>query len=482
MKKAKNYLQVFLLLLLSAVILIPLVVLGQYDVPFADDYSYGVQTHLAFIETHSVFRTLLAAMRQAKETYTSWQGTFSAVFLMALQPAVFAFEYYSLTPWIMLAALFTGICCLSVGVFHYLFGADRRVAFLSGVIIFHAGMQLLPSPVQGLYWYNGAIYYSFFLGLTMIGFYFLIRLIKTGRLSTSILLCAIYLFLGGGNYVTAMMCFVVNTSVLLILVLERKTAYKKVIVPLAVLTVSFLISIISPGNNVRQAQLQYRPDFFFAFKEAFIQTITFSIKWTSLPVIGMSVFLALTWSCLKPENHRPFRFPGIVSIWSICLLASMFFPPLYAMGNIGEQRLVNILFLSYLLLLSFNLFYWLQWFRKKYIKDYAVPRLRTQIIGAVIFAFCVVVYIVTGHGVTTVSAIGELRSGEARVYYEAARERQNQLEDPDIKEVRLQPFPTAPYLLYIGDIEDNMDSYLNQDMSAFYGKDSILLSVNETGE
>ena len=164
-----------LLLAFTFFCVVPLLIVGNYDVPYADDYSYGVRTHLTYISSHSVIKTIISAFVQVKDTYFSWQGTFSAIFLMALQPAVFSFQLYAMTPWIVVVAFFAGVCMFSVGVVHHLFGGDRSIGILTGILIFDVCIQLMPSPVQGLYWYNSAVYYVLFFSLSLISFYLLVN-------------------------------------------------------------------------------------------------------------------------------------------------------------------------------------------------------------------------------------------------------------------------------------------------------------------
>ena len=87
---------------------------------------------------------------------------------------------------------------------------------------------------------------------------------------------------------------------------------------------------------------------------------------------------------------------------------------------------------------------------------------------------CCGLHMLRGHGFTSLMAVGELRSGEAEAYYETALSRRSLLDNPAVKDAELEPFPVTPYLLYVGDIEENMDSYINQDMSSYYEKNSVL--------
>ena len=95
----------FLLLILSV---IPLLYVGIYNHPTGDDIYYGLQAHLAWEETGSLWQTILAAVKSVGEYYYKWQGTFSAMLIMHLQPTVFAEGAYFLTPIIVLGSILAG--------------------------------------------------------------------------------------------------------------------------------------------------------------------------------------------------------------------------------------------------------------------------------------------------------------------------------------------------------------------------------------
>ena len=105
-KLTDSYTQVALaLFLLLLIAIIPLVIIGFYAHPCADDYSYGYYTHGFWSTTGSLSETLRWACHQVKATYDTWQGTFSSVFLMALSPAIWGEGYYFLTSIIMLTMI-----------------------------------------------------------------------------------------------------------------------------------------------------------------------------------------------------------------------------------------------------------------------------------------------------------------------------------------------------------------------------------------
>ena len=99
-----------------ALMLVPMLVVARYNVPCADDYHYGASTYHTWQATHSLAAVLRAAGEKVAERYVNWQGTYSAIFLMALQPAVFGNGFYALVPFLTLGMLAAGTCffCLSL--------------------------------------------------------------------------------------------------------------------------------------------------------------------------------------------------------------------------------------------------------------------------------------------------------------------------------------------------------------------------------
>lgn len=150
------------LLAALCVCMVPLFILAAYCYPCADDFRFGLYPHLAFQQTGSVWAALAGAARQVYETYFNWQGTFSAVFLFALQPAVFGEGVYWLCPVVMFAALFWG----AVRIFRAggkVLGAGRKTTELALLLYLLVCTQLVQSPAQAFYWWNGAVYYVFFM-------------------------------------------------------------------------------------------------------------------------------------------------------------------------------------------------------------------------------------------------------------------------------------------------------------------------------
>lgn len=466
-------------LLIAALILslMPLLVLGFYAVPAADDFSYGAYAHLAFRESGSLLDAFSGALKKTVESYMSWQGTFSAIFLMALQPAVFSEGLYALTPFVMLAALIIGTFAFCRVFFSKLLGLERELGDIAAALILLISVQLMPSPVQGLYWFNGAVYYMFFHGLSLAACALAIALVKKGGMGKSLALCLMCLVLGGGNYVTALALSILAVAAIGLLALKKDRAWKKLLLPGVILFLSFALSIAAPGNAVRQAAQENTPGVIKAVLMSFENGIKYSVDWFSLPVAGMLLlFTVVLWPALTKTEHK-FSMPLLLSVFSFCLFAAMFCPPIYAMGNVGDKRLLNMVWFAYLLLLTINLACWLGWLVQKLKRTEVAKSLKAVpvLLSACILAACCAFSMLKGTGFAAVGALSTLASGEARAYHDSAVARFEILKDESIKDVQLEPFPVKPYLLYFDDISSDPSDWHNEDISTYYGKESVVL-------
>lgn len=148
--------------------LAPLLILAFFDHPAIDDFVFGAQIHHTIQAGGSIFDTVRVAVEQTAQVYQEWQGSFAAVFLFSFQPAVWGESFYWITPYIMLGIyvistfFFGKVLCVD------LLKASKAQWCLLSVLIMGISIQTMPSPVQGIYWYNGAVYYTFFYSLGLL--------------------------------------------------------------------------------------------------------------------------------------------------------------------------------------------------------------------------------------------------------------------------------------------------------------------------
>ncbi len=459
-------------------VLLPFLLLARYDVPCADDYTFGTAAHLALAHGGGAGAVLSAALAHTADIYRNWQGSYSAVLLMSLQPGIYSESLYALTPWIVLPGLFGGLFTLCVSLMDRLFGLPRHVGVTLASLLAILYLLLVPYPAEGLYWYNGAVYYGFFHGLALLAIALALPTARRGGVPRILGLGLLALFLGGGNLVTGLSLSIVTVSALLLLLLERKRAeLRRLLLPALLLMAGFLLNILAPGNAMRQESVGQANGAVTAILRSFAAALHFGLRWPRLPVLGVLGNLGLLFWAVLPGSRFSFRFPGLVSLWSYCLFSAMFCPTLYATGGTGPGRVQDIIFFTHLLLLALNLFYWLGWLRQR--RGKAVPAAGPGLIpalGALLLCLVLLAASAALHGgINMISAVTSLRSGQAERYYRQAQERFAVLNDPSVRMAELRPYRDAPYLLFFDDVTEDPEGWQNLGMAAYYEKEGVVL-------
>lgn len=467
-----------LLLLVLAATLVPLLLLAPYDIPCADDFNYSIDTHRAFLHSGRPTAVLGAAMKTAANVYKTWQGTYAAAFLMALQPAICGERMYAVTPFLMLGILILGTFCLCMCLFSRIFRLPRQFGACVAAVLCLLSIGLQPSPVQAFFWYNSSIFYTFFYSLSLLAFALAIPVAQKGGVARIVVLSALCLFLGGGNYVTALNSSLLFAAATFLCLVTHKSGWKHLLVPLLFLLFGFGLSIAAPGNAVRQNAIGPATGALRAIGGSFGRALQNSVHFFSLPVFGSLVLLAVLFWPAATQTAFPFRLPGLVTLFSFCLFSALFTPTLYALGSSGDARVRNIVYDAYLLLLVLNEFYWIGWLQQRRGGISSAVHVVPLLCAASLCLSCCLGYVLSGNPISTLGALGHLRSGDAALYRRAADERFTVLQDASILDAVLEPFPVKPYLLFFDDITVDENDSRNQSICIYYDKDSVVLNMS----
>lgn len=490
---------VFLVLLFIAS-LIPIALISRYNYPCADDFGFSAYSHIAWQETHSVPSVLAGAVRTVVERWFGWQGTFSSIFVMALQPAIWGEAFYCLVPWIMIGAMSASTLFFLHAVFRKVIGADRNVFLSISFLYLIFALECMIDKTQAFFWFNGAAHYMIPHSAALFLAGLLIRYLsekpssaaghfsgrRPGRSGLLLLICAASIFVGGSNYITGLITALLFISALLLLLLfRRKREAGLLILPFILFLAAFLLNVLAPGNSVRQAEMVNRPgviksvllSFYYCIE--YITEIWFDWTW----IIFILALLPFIWEAARAAGrHFSFPCPLLVPVYSYCLLSAMFTPSLYATGEAGGGRIFNIIFLDFLLLIVGNLFYITGWFcqHMKSIQENGgsfLERCNTKLYLLTVFAVAAFISILYAHVnpdyFTSTSAAHSLIYEEAARYGEEAAQRTETLRSSEGADIRLELFQTKPYLLFFSDISTDPSDWTNVLMSRYYQKNSI---------
>ena len=516
--------------LLLVCTLVPLLLISPYNHSYADDWHYGVWAHLALQETGNVGLALVTALEQVGKAWFEWQGTYSAIFLMAIEPSVFGEQFYVLAAPIVLATLIAGTLFFSRVALGELLGASTGTWVSVGCVAVAVQLLLQPSPVEGIFWYNSAVYYTTYHGAALALMACVLRIADPtrpkrprGAIVGAVLLAA---FVAGGNFVTALVAFEVLCALLVGLIVRGRRSAVAVLPAFAVMVVGLALSLVAPGNEVRQ-QTQFPGQgagVWGTIWQSSLAAFQYLEQWSVGLVVLVALFcvpLALRVGERAAREGWRFRYPLAVAVASVALFATSFTPTFWAQGTVGPGRVQNCRLDLFVVLVVVNVFWACGWLcaRRCQAADatdspvplrralHAVSGARTpdaEASGAsdssaplrrapeplsarnaalacglaALVAVCVVGSMAANddlaEDLSSVSAARSVASGQAEAYHEQVLSRLATIESSTEQSLKVPFYKNVPHVLLMGDIRDNMDNYINYRLAQWYGKDSII--------
>ncbi len=463
--------------------LIPILYLAQFNHPVGDDYKYGTASHAVWTSTGNLFKVIGAAAAGVKQDYVEWQGTYSALFLMRLQPTVFAESAYALVPWMMLGLLICSMLYLLKTVFADWCKVEMPYWITVAVLLSTICIQLAPNASEQFFWYNGAVYYNGFQGFMLLYIAWMLRFQNRQKIRYMVYLGLAAFVIAGGNYITVLTTMIL-TFTMIVYSLWKKN-WKHVAVyggSFLILLIGFAISAKAPGNAVRAAGLLGMSPV-AAVKASITKGVDYYLVWADKWwLLVLLVLLPLMVYVIRRMTYE-FPLPGLVLLYSYLVFCAMGTPTFYAMGSTGPGRVVNIVYDGFILTSYFQVFYLLGWYLKKkqtFTEGegiLTVWKKETWFVWLGLVGFLLVAFLLSGghKDKTSVVAAKVWIRGDGKVYQQEFEERLKVLEDASVTDPVFHSFSIKPDLVFVADGTDDPNFVNNTEWAEFYGKNSIVV-------
>lgn len=493
MKSKKTY--IYILIGIFILSLIPLYVIGGYAHPAVDDYFYGAETAKVWQETGSVTEVIKESFSLMCKTYNDWQGNFAAIFLMRLQPAIFGENYYFIAPVILITTFVAAMLAFFYYFLRKWFDAGQKASLVSAICITFCALHFTHVPADSFYWYNGSIYYTFFYSLMLFLFLIVSVQLKSTNKPAQIISLAIGLplafIIGGGNYATALVTAILLVVIIAWFIYKKNPRVIPVIVLTLVMLIGFGISMLAPGNTIRQETQGAGP--------GVIKALLYSFAYGGYNIASSTTFpVAVLWITLLPVFYRiaassklQFKYPLFMLIFTFGIFCSQGTPVFYAQGLRMPYRMMNIIYFSYYFFMTWNLIYLMGWIHRKWGKEKLLQNIEktydSQTFRKIAIPCYGILFAVGCIGLCTVteaergqtafsnlpagaSAVYSLVTGEATTYDKELTERNEYLSTTLEDAVAVKPLSVAPEVIFHSDITNDPFDWHNQHLGIYYDK------------
>lgn len=482
---------IYIMMLIS---LMPILIIALYNHPSADDYGYSDTVYKIVQNGGNCFAIIKEALKSTIQGMQVWQGLYSSGFLLALQPAVFGEQFYGLVTYVMILTIILGIGFFVKRVNKYIFKSDSRDWIILTFLISFFIIQTIPSPLEGLFWFNGAMNYTFFMMLLFYEISILIKYYNINKtsnrmLSTIILIWTsiISFIMSGGNHVTAFLSMLVILCFITYCIVKKQ--YKTSLAYVMILIfgiIGFYINMTAKGTIIRSNAINNNSGIIETIIHSAYQGIIYVNEWISFSLILMLasltpfIYTMLTKNSFYKKIKWKWIFISItLSYGAICAMLCV---PYYAMGWFGAGRLTDIVYIAFVILSVLNYTYVigliLKYLNIDNIVKY-VTNTKTYIL-CLAYIFALIIISIAGNEnmyTTSHEALIELISGDAKKYDEEMDSRMEYYLDKSLVDVELEPLTVYPKLLYFQDLSTDSKDWKNIDAAIYYDKNTIKIKT-----
>lgn len=480
--------------------IIPMLIIGFYNWPSADDFSMAFEVHEYYASTGNILGVIGASFDKTVNLYNTWIGYFFSSFMTGLSPSVFSEKAYFLVPFIIIGMITLGVCFFFKALFVYLMGLDKHlsnsVAMLTLIIMINS-LEQEGARAEAFYWYSGAINYSFMFGLSLLWIGILIKtvsdssFVKRKHISRIVIASILGFMLGGANYMTALgmgICSFLIVFILLMIKLGKFTLWDNIekrnlsfmYIPAICNILGLVVSAIAPGNSVRSASSQG----FGAVKSVLVSVfyvfdmcISDMTRWEV--ILGLFIVAIISFKMADKMKHK-LRHPFMFVLFAFLFTASTMTPPLYATGNISAGRLHSLVWMNYVVMMVLAVFYISIWIRQQissatHVGTSFSEGLNTLLVITVVFLIFGSLLCVKedAYYYSSTSAICDILNSNAKMYNEQCKERLALLTDSSVNEVELKELQVRPELLFYQDITADSDEWVNTVVARYYHKEKV---------
>lgn len=491
-KEGKLSILIFCAFLVS---LVPIVAISFYAVPAFDDFNHSMDVYQTIQNGGGLMTILAVALDRVKLMYMTWQGTYVAIFLSALQPGVFGQGFYFITPLFLIGTLILANFYACKWLFSKVFQNTNKYGWLIiATVISFLQVQTLPSAQEGFFWWCGGIMHTFTYSLFVVQIAYFLKCYFSKKISIHnyVLFFLLSFLVGGGAHEIALAAFTTIVGTLFLSYVHQrnnkiKTELSKIVFAgfaLISVTVFLLINIAAPGNALRASEFGVKVPALLAIVESFVYSSVHVVEYTSLATVLVALLVFyFVFPSLKQIKFKPLN-PWLVLFVTFCIYSSIFTPAIYGENYVASPRYLNVLYFSFYWLMITNLIYSAMYYRDHNAVNKFYDLLHSFSLKKVIVLAITILFFM-GSSVlqfsyvdaTSSSALIDILLGNARAVKVVNDERYELLLDETQKDVALPNYEKIVRVFFYDEFDEEAHSGKNSIYEKYFNKDSIVAKV-----
>jgi hypothetical protein len=447
----------WLLAFVSALLILPYIILCFYAHPAADDY---------------VIKPLSLFWVTQYHLYLYWNGRYSSNFLALLNPVLYnSLLGYRFVALIILILIPSAIYFVMRSITGRLFTSLQKITL--SIIIASLILCMMPSLPEGIYWYSGSV--TYLLGSLTALFYigmviryqngtFIINRVFHSMLCVVILAVAI-----GFNEVQMLILLFGHIAVWF--TLKKEERFNSFYFALMVFCILFSsLVLFSPGNQTREGYFPGNHGLLSSGVMTIIQMIRFFFSWVSYAplLIASILFAPISYKlgknseyAAKLVSYKPIVYFAV--LWITLFLC--IFPPYWSTGILGQHRTLNTA-------CFFFIPAWFLFLHSIYSRNVLAEKVSEVLPGTVqntLTLFLVSSLLFSGNCGT---ALMDLSTGKAAGFDKEMKNRQTltaSAQKQGIAEISLPLITNKPASLFVLDLQPGCNHWSNDKYADFFG-------------
>ena len=453
-----------IVIILLIALIAPFVINCFFAYPQTDDFCYShISRSMGFIKTQY-------------HVYVTWSNRFTSTALLSINPLVYkSLAGYKLVFAIFILAQLASIFILTDALTKKMLTWQEKLIF--ALTLLFAFLDQMDDLRSGLYWMAGVITYQvsetlMFLYVAL--FLFINQDQKNDNLLNKCVAIILAILLGGTNEIVMALVLLITTLFIL-----NSYAVKKIINPfqaatfIAVVTGSS-ICLFAPGNFNRISEYHDRKNIIITAWNALNSALTSIEVWVTSPMTLILMAMVLFAVTSKPQLR--ILFGGFKIAISTCLLLLLiflcFFIPYWATGMYPQNRVLNMIYLFFLIGWMINLAIIFAHYGETIL--HLINKIPIKTGGIVVAAFMIALFFFGTSNFMLVSK--DLLSGESIRYNAQMRQRESQVINSDKDDCTLESITSTPRSLFFYFIGQDKDFWVNGCYAMYFGKKSVVLS------